>query len=465
MPNARFDPQKIRQYDLSGPRYTSYPTAAEFHHGFVDEDYCAAAHRRLGSEAPLSLYVHVPFCTSPCFYCGCNRVITRSPGIGETYLRHLEIEIARQAPLFPDRGPVRQLHFGGGTPTFLNAGQLGRLMQSLDRHFGLAVDDAREFSIELDPRAVDEGTMTGLARLGFNRYSIGIQDFDPLVQHAINRRQSFEQTQSVIEQARRHGARSVSVDLIYGLPRQTVLSFELTLDQVIGLAPDRISAYSYAHLPQLFRAQNHIRESELPDPGQKLALLQCTVERLQDAGYVYIGMDHFARPGDELARALEDGSLQRNFQGYSTHGGSDLVGLGMSAISQVGDCYSQNSRTLDGYYAALDAGGLPVLRGCRLSADDQLRREVIQSILCQGALDYAAIGRRHGIDFRRYFADALETLQGPAADGLVELGEERLRVTPVGRFLLRVIAMPFDAYLRGIRAPAAETRNRYSKVI
>lgn len=458
-----FDPQMIERYDRAGPRYTSYPTAAQFSDRFDAGDYLAAVQRSRDAATPLSLYVHLPFCASPCFYCGCNRVISRSRTIATGYLRRLEREIAMQAALFSGRGPALQLHLGGGTPTYLSLDQIGQLMQALDRGFGLSDSAQREYSIEADPRALEADTISGLAALGFNRISIGVQDFDPQVQAAVNRQQTYAETETAVRQSRDHGFNSVSVDLIYGLPRQTEAGFARTLDQVIALAPDRVSAYSYAHMPQLFRAQTQIVAAELPTPLQKLGLLQLTVAKLQAAGYVYIGMDHFARPGDELAVALSDGTLQRNFQGYSTRGGADLIGLGMSAISRIDDSYSQNLKTLDTYYGALDGGQLPLARGLRLSADDRLRREVIEAIMCRGLVDYTVLEQRHQISFTTYFADALEALQPLQADGLVELEAQQLRVTPRGRFLLRAVAMPFDAYLRP--APAAAGAARYSKVI
>jgi len=458
-----FDPQMIERYDRAGPRYTSYPTAAQFSERFDAGEYLAAVQRSRDAAPPLSLYVHLPFCASPCFYCGCNRVISRSRTIAIGYLRRLEREIAMQAALFSGRGPALQLHLGGGTPTYLSLDQIGQLMRALDQGFGLSESAEREYSIEVDPRALEADTIAGLAALGFNRISIGVQDFDPQVQAAVNRLQTYAETARAVCQARDYGFNSVSVDLIYGLPRQSEAGFARTLDQVIGLNPDRISTYSYAHMPQLFRAQTQIDATELPTPQQKLGLLQLTVAKLQAAGYVYIGMDHFARPGDELALALRDGTLQRNFQGYSTRGGADLIGLGMSAISRIDDSYSQNLKTLDTYYAALDGGQLPLARGLRLTADDRLRREVIEAIMCRGLVDYAALEQRHDVSFAAYFAEALEALRPLQTDGLVELEASQMRVTPRGRFLLRAVAMPFDAYLRP--APAVAGAARYSKVI
>jgi oxygen-independent coproporphyrinogen-3 oxidase len=360
---------------------------------------------------------------------------------------------------------VEQLHFGGGTPTYLSMPQLASLFDRLRQAFDLRDDAQREFSIEIDPRTVDAEALRGLAGLGFNRASFGIQDFDPEVQAAVNRRQSYQQVADLMDAARTAGFGSLSADLIYGLPKQTWRSFDSTLVQVIALRPDRISAYSYAHVPNRFKAQRQIRLHDLPNAAAKLELLQLTIARLLDAGYVYIGMDHFALPGDELARALNEGSLQRNFQGYSTRGGLDLLGLGMSSISRIGDVYSQNARTLRTYYAALDEDRAPVERGVVLSPDDLLRREVIGAIMCAGSVDYAEVKARHAVHFRSYFAAALSKLSALAEDGLVELNQHGLRVTLAGRYLLRAVAMPFDAYLCGSSTPANPAVPQYSRVI
>jgi oxygen-independent coproporphyrinogen-3 oxidase len=456
-----FDPDLIARYDGTGPRYTSYPTAPQFHSGF-DEAALRAAARASNDEPiprPLSLYVHVPFCFSPCFYCGCHRVITRDTAKADQYLEQLYREIELAAPLFDRDRPVRQLHFGGGTPNFLDIRRMAELMDYLARHFHF-LGEGREYGIELDPRFADAGYVRALGRLGFNRVSVGIQDFDPAVQEAVNRLQTEAQTREVIDAARDAGFRSVSVDLIYGLPRQSVDGFRRTLRQVVDLQPDRVAVYGYAHLPALFKAQNQIDPAELPDPATRLALLRTALEMLIAAGYIYIGMDHFARADDELARAQRAGSLQRNFQGYSTHGGCDIVGLGVSAISRIGDSYSQNARDLVGYYAALDSGRLPVARGLALSEDDLIRREAINQLMCHGRLDKAAFGARHRVLFEVYFAEALARLASMQADGLVRVDEREIRVTPRGRMLSRIIAMCFDAYLGG-----AQPAPRYSRTI
>ena len=448
-PAPVFDADLIARYDIHGPRYTSYPTAPEFDTRFGEADYREAA--RASNEDPiprrLSVYVHVPFCFSPCFYCGCARLITRDRGKADGYLARLHREIELTAPLFDRDRQVVQLHFGGGTPNFLDARQMGELIDTLARQFSLAGDAAREFGIELDPREVDAGYVAMLARHGFNRVSVGVQDFDPAVQAAVNRIQSVEQTRLVLDAARENGFRSTSVDLIYGLPRQTQAGFAKTLDQVIALRPDRIAAYGYAHLPERFKAQRQIDAAELPSAADRLALLGLTIRTLTDAGYRYIGMDHFALPGDELARAQDHGTLQRNFQGYSTHGACDMVGLGMSSIGRVGNAFVQNARDIVGYYAALDAGRLPVARGLVLDADDRIRGDAIQRIMCDGVIETGPFEARHQIDFAVYFARELARLRALAADGLVVLSPARIAVTARGRLLLRIVAMCFDAYL------------------
>ena len=460
-----FDAELLRRYDRPGPRYTSYPTAPQFDESFGEEQFREYA-RRSNAEPiprPLSLYLHIPFCFSPCFYCGCNRVITRDPVRGERYLERLLREIELVAPLFDRDRDVLQLHLGGGTPNFLRPAQLGQLLDSLGRHFHFSRSPERDFSIELDPRYIEEGDIEALAQLGFNRASLGVQDFDPQVQQAVNRIQSVEQTLAVIEACRASGMRSVNVDLIYGLPKQTPEGFSRTLSTVIAARPDRLAIYGYAHLPELFKAQRQIDAADLPDAEARLRLLALAIEQLSAAGYRYIGMDHFALPTDDLARAQEAGGLHRNFMGYTTHADCDLVGLGVSAISHVGDSFSQNYRDLPAWEAAIDAGRLPVWRGMELTADDVLRADVIQRLMCQGEIDIAAIEHRHGIDFREYFASSLQQLQALAADGLVSLEESRIVATSRGRLLLRIIAMCFDRYLQ---QPRSATRPaRYSKAI
>jgi len=442
-----FDPALLTRYDIPGPRYTSYPTAPFFRSDFGVDQLRAAAATSNQDAGPLSLYVHVPFCTSPCFYCGCARIITRDPSRAEAYLLRLQTEIRLSSAMFDRTRVVDQLHLGGGTPNFLSAEQMTRLLATLAEHFTLSTAREREFGIEIDARYADAEYVRMLAQLGFNRLSLGIQDFDADVQLAVNRVQTFAQTRDVIEAARAHGFRSVSVDLIYGLPKQTLAGFAQTLDKVIALAPDRVAAYGYAHLPERFKAQRQIQTADMPNAATRLALLAQTIERLTQAGFVYIGLDHFALPDDELAIAQRQGSLQRNFQGYSTHAACDLLGLGLTAISHVGATFSQNAKEMKSYCAALDAGALPTERGLALSPDDLVRADAIQRLMCHGRLDIAPFALRHGIDFTAYFAAELQRLQPLQRDGLVACTDSCIRVLPKGRFLLRIIAMCFDAYL------------------
>ena len=450
MPRLTFDPDLLRRYDRPGPRYTSYPTAPQFGPDFGEPALRRAIQDSNGDPIPrrLSLYVHVPFCLSPCFYCGCNRVITRDRSRGDAYLTHLCREIAMIAPLFDRDRELIQLHFGGGTPNFLSATQLRRSVDVLRRHFRFSDAHDRDLSIELDPRTVLPQDIAELAQAGFNRASLGVQDFDPAVQEAVNRVQGVEQTRAVVDACRAHGFRSVNIDLIYGLPNQTVDGFRRTLATVIVMRPDRLAVYSYAHLPDMFKAQRQLDARLLPDAETKLALLQLAIETLTAAGYAYIGMDHFALPDDELAQAQARGGLHRNFMGYTTHADSDLLGLGVSAISHIGTSFSQNPRDLPAWQTALDEGRLPVFRGMFLSDDDQLRADLIQRLMCQGEIPVSALERRYGIDFREYFADALAQLQPLVADGLVQIGADRIEVTARGRLLLRNIAMCFDRYLQ-----------------
>jgi oxygen-independent coproporphyrinogen-3 oxidase len=457
-----FDPALIARYDVAGPRYTSYPTAPQFHSGFGEAHVRAAAQTSNEEPIPrpLSVYVHVPFCFSPCFYCGCMRVVTRDISKADRYLEHLHREIALAGSLFDRDRPLRQLHFGGGTPNFFDLPRMKSVVDELERHFDYRPEGIREYGIEIDPRYADGRYVSELAALGFNRISVGIQDFDPAVQAAVNRIQSVDQTREVLEAARASGYSSLSVDLIYGLPRQTLEGFARTLDQVIELAPDRVAVYGYAHLPRLFKAQSQIDAGELPDPSTRLALFGCAFQRLSDAGYVYVGMDHFARANDELVLAQRNRTLQRNFQGYSTHGDCDIVGLGVSAISRIGDSYSQNARDLVGYAATLDAGQLPVARGICLKRDDIVRRAVIGELMCHGELDMSGFSKRYQVDFSEAFAREIGRLQGQVADGLVTVRDGMIRVTPRGRLLLRNIVMCFDAYLH-----SDDESSRYSRTI
>lgn len=460
-----FDADLLRRYDRPGPRYTSYPTAPQFGPAFGDAAFVEAARHSNGDPIPrqLSLYVHVPFCFSPCFYCGCNRIITRDQSRAGFYLNRLVREIALVAPLFDRDRDVIQLHLGGGTPNFLGNDHLRELVESLGHNFHFSQAANRDFSIELDPRCVGAGDIAALADMGFNRASLGVQDFDPAVQEAVNRIQSVEETRIVVDACRQYGFRSVNIDLIYGLPLQTRAGFGRTLDTVIAMRPDRLAVYSYAHMPQLFKPQKHINADDLPAPEEKLGLLQLAIEKLSAAGYRYIGMDHFALPDDELSLAQERGSLHRNFMGYTTHAESDLIGFGVSAISHIGATYSQNPRDLASWEAAIDAGHRPVWRGMTMSPDDVLRADLIQQLMCQGRVDIRALETRYGIRFDAYFEVDLQRLQPLAADGLVEVSATHIVATGRGRLLLRIIAACFDHYLH--RDEAAVELVRFSRVI
>jgi len=460
-----FDLDLLRRYDRPGPRYTSYPSAPQFSTRFTDADFRRQVARSNQEPIPrdLSLYVHVPFCFSPCFYCGCNRIITRDVSRGAPYAERLVREAEMVAPLFDRDRDVVQLHFGGGTPNFLNAPALGGLVDSLGRFFHFSNARTRDFSIELDPRSVRDGDIAAYAAMGFNRASFGVQDFDRAVQLAINREQTIEETLRAIDACRTSGFRSVNVDLIYGLPRQTLAGFLHTLNTIVMARPDRVAVYGYAHMPRTFKAQRQIDESELPDAAERLALLQLAIERLNAAGYSYIGLDHFALPGDDLSVALAAGSLQRNFMGYTTHAESDLIGLGASSISHIGDSYSQNYRDLPPWESAVDQGRLPIARGLALDDDDVLRAQVIQQLMCRGVIDRAQIETRFAIDFDLYFAESLARLLPLAADGLVTFDGSRIVATSRGRLMLRIIAMCFDRYLA--TPSVSETQPRHSRAL
>lgn len=444
-----FPTELITKYGLAGPRYTSYPTALQFHEGFDAEAY--RRHVKASNDdlipRPLSLYVHLPFCKELCYYCACNKKVTRNTQLAEVYLHHLDKEIEMQGKLFDRDRQVIQLHFGGGTPTYYDDMQLKHIIEQLSQNFLLSRSASREFSIEIDPRTVNEERIAYLSDIGFNRVSMGIQDFDPAVQKAVNRIQDEGKTLSLIDAARKSGFNSVSVDLIYGLPLQTAESFETTIDSVLSARPDRLSVYNYAHLPHLFRAQRMINTEEVPAPEVRLQLLDSTISKLVEAGYIYIGMDHFALPDDELSLAMENGTLQRNFQGYSTCRETDLVGMGVSAIGKVGNSFVQNRKDIRDWQADIDAGNLPVWRGLGLSGEDRIRRGVISAIMCQGHVRFGEFERKYGIDFADHFALELELLKPLQDDGLVELNGQSLQVTSTGLLLLRVIAMKFDEYL------------------
>ncbi|MCY1489066.1 Oxygen-independent coproporphyrinogen III oxidase [compost metagenome] len=457
--NIRWDTGLIRRYDTPGPRYTSYPTAVQFNDKVTSFDLLHALRESRKARRPLSLYVHVPFCANICYYCACNKVITKDRGRALPYLERLEREVELIACHLDPQQKVEQLHFGGGTPTFLSHDELRRLMTHLRKHFNLLDDDSGDYGIEIDPREADWSTMGLLRDLGFNRVSLGVQDLDPAVQRAVNRMQSLEETRAIVEAARTLQYRSLNIDLIYGLPKQTPDSFARTVDEVIALQPDRLSVFNYAHLPERFLPQRRIRSEDLPSPGQKLEMLQRSIEQLSAAGYRYIGMDHFALPDDELAIAQEDGRLQRNFQGYTTHGHCDLIGLGVSAISQIGDLYCQNTVQLNDYQSALEQNLLATSRGLICEEDDRIRRAVIQQLICEFELDFSTIESRFNIEFRGYFDEIWPQLQQMHRDRLIALSDERIDVLPTGRLLVRSLCMLFDSYL------AEQNQQRFSRVI
>jgi oxygen-independent coproporphyrinogen-3 oxidase len=457
-----FDLELVRRYDVSGPRYTSYPTAASFTDEIDEEDF--RRHARQSNEIlvprPISLYIHIPFCDTLCFYCGCNKIATKNRSLADGYLDYLEKEADMASALFDDDREVTQLHWGGGTPTFLTTEQTDRLMSIISAHWNLSTSDERDFSIEIDPRSTDAEGIEHLASLGFNRFSLGVQDVDQKVQKAVNRIQPEELTESIIKACRDTGAKSINVDLIYGLPFQSKETFSKTLDRVIEWLPDRLSIFNYAHMPEMFSAQQRINESDLPLASEKLDMFAMTVERLTEAGYVYIGLDHFARPDDELVKALHDGSLQRNFQGYTTHSDTDLVSLGVSAISSFYRLFTQNEKTLEAYYQRIDAGELPVARGVELELDDCIRREVIQQIMCRNELNFGELDEYCYCDSRPYFDDEIEQLESMEQDGLLKIEDRKISLTARGRFLARIIAKVFDKASQKLTK-----KQRFSKVI
>ena len=463
--SVQIDTDLVRKYDKPGPRYTSYPTADRFIEAYNARTHQTTLEQRSITWGPaahtsgqaLSVYVHIPFCNTICYYCGCNKVITKNHGHAARYLRYLDREFALVASMLDGSRRVEQVHLGGGTPTFLSIEELQTMMRQLGNHFELSPG---EYAVEIDPRTVDNEKTAALAQLGFNRMSLGVQDFDPDVQKAVNRIQSEEQTANVIDTARKHGVTSINIDLIYGLPKQNVTGFDRTLNRVLAMKPDRIALYSYAHLPTMFKPQRRIETADMPSAEVKLQIMALAIHKLTDAGYVYIGMDHFALPHDELSVAAKQGRLHRNFQGYSTRSECDLLGFGISAISKVGTTYSQNVKALDEYYDRLDRAELPVLRGIDLTADDLLRRTVIQSIMCHFELSIESIEIAHLIRFRDHFADEWERLEELAREGLVTLEPGWIVVTPRGRLLVRTVAMIFDHYLT-----QGDKRERFSKII
>lgn len=446
-PASLWNSDFIREHDVPGPRYTSYPTALQFHEEFTRQDYLDAVARSNASKKPLSIYVHLPFCASLCYYCACNKVVTQSEDKKRNYLDRLIIEIRQKAAEFGSSRPIFQMHWGGGTPTYYGDAELTELWYQIGRHFHLVDSDRGEYSIEIDPRTIDADKLGLLKGLGFNRISLGIQDFDLKVQQAINRVQSTRQVAELMEAARSYQYRSVNFDLIYGLPYQTVASVNETIEQVIQMAPDRISLFNYAHLPERFKSQGLLPEEALPSAEEKLGILCASSNRLIDAGYVYIGMDHFAKPEDELAIAYNKGQLHRNFQGYTTCKEADLIGMGVSAISQIDNVYCQNNRSISQYQEALDAGDSPIMSGIHMSEDDLLRRAVIMSFLCQNGLDPTQIEKAYNIDFKSYFSAECQIIARYVEQGLLDLQGGKYSVTARGRLVVRKICMAFDIYL------------------
>lgn len=458
---ALLDTETLSKFDIPGPRYTSYPTADRFSDRFTKTEIIKALQDRQAgiAKAPLSLYIHIPFCESLCFYCACNKIITKRHERGAEYLQYLTKEIDLYVNQLGTGQMVSQLHLGGGSPTFFSDEELAELMAMLRRSFNLLPDG--EYSIEIDPRTVDEQRLRHLAALGFNRLSFGVQDFAPEVQEAVHRIQPAEQVFALMQMAREIDFDSVNVDLIYGLPKQTPVSFEKTIRQTIALKPDRIALYAYAHLPERFKPQRQIKAEDLPNAYAKVSMLNTAISLFLSAGYVYVGMDHFALPDDALAIAKRKGKLHRNFQGYSTQPDSDLIALGVSAIGRIGNAYSQNEKTLDEYYARLDENHLPVARGLVMSKDDLVRKAVIMDIMCQGRVEFNRIESAYGIEFPEYFANELQTLKPMEKDGLVTLKQDALYVTSLGWYFVRGIAMKFDSYLQMGREQVV----KFSKII
>ncbi len=453
-----FDQDLIKKYDKSGPRYTSYPTAPQFTSSYTEETLKRSIQRSNTEMIPkaLSLYVHIPYCDTICYYCACNKIITKDHSVTEGYLGLLEKEMQMLAPLFDKDRELDQLHLGGGTPTFLSDQEMITLMGLIEENF--KVSDQCEMSIEIDPRKVTDESIRLLANVGFNRISLGVQDFDTKVQKAVNREQSYEMVRDRLLTARDVGIQSINMDLIYGLPFQTVKTFSDTLDKVIELRPDRLSIFNYAHLPERFKPQRRINEADLPSPAVKLDILQLTVEKLQQAGYVYIGMDHFALESDSMVKAQQEGTLQRNFQGYSTHADTDLVAIGVSSIGSIGDSYSQNSSNIDDYSASILAGKLPIVRGLVLTEEDLLRKQIINQLICHFRLDIPLVEQQWGISFKKYFSAELAQLKKMQEEGLLRIDNNTIEVEQKGRFLIRNVCMVFDAYLE-------KSSVKYSKVI
>ena len=452
------DPVLIERFGGRGPRYTSYPTADRFSASFDPAKYTEALLERAGRpKSALGLYFHIPFCRTICYYCGCNKIGTRHQGKSDEYVSALQREIELITNLIGQGQRISHLHFGGGTPTFMLDEEFTRLFETIGKHFELSEDG--EYSIEIDPRTVTPKRIGTLRALGLNRVSLGIQDFDPQVQAAVNRIQSYEDTVALIAASRDAGFQSINVDLIYGLPKQTVEGFSRTLDQIIDANPDRVALYHYAHLPHLFKPQRRIHDAELPDADVRARIFELAVRKFREAGFAHLGLDHFARVDDELAVAQREGRLHRNFQGYCSHDAGDLIAMGVSSISAVGSVYAQNEKSLEAYYARLDKGELPICRGISLEFDDFVRRDVVQTLMCNFRVDWPAIESRHGIVAADYFADAIAALEPMREAGAVSIEPAGIEVLPRGRLLVRAVAMAFDRYMK--QAPSGAT---YSKI-
>lgn len=454
-----WDSNLIQKYNLAGPRYTSYPTAPQFSTEISKMELIGKMLEP--SRSPLSLYFHVPFCAHLCYYCACNKIVTKQYDKGAEYVELLGEEMRLRALMIDQSRPVTQLHFGGGTPTFLSEENINTLFANIKEHFKLVTDGTQDYSIEIDPREVNRSKLELLKSLGFNRVSLGIQDFNDDVQKAIHRIQPLELVTEVMSDVRELDYHSVNFDLIYGLPKQTVAGFSDTLDKVIALSPDRISVFNYAHLPQRFAPQRRILEEDLPSPDQKLALLKLSIDKLTDAGYVYIGMDHFAKPDDSLTKAQQEGHLQRNFQGYTTHAETDLLAFGVSAISQVSNAYFQNHTDLSLYQNSIENGQLAIMKGYISSDDDRIRHAVIMQLLCHNELNSREIETSFGINFKEYFQSELNSLHNLQEDGVITVyyqdSDVQIKITEVGRLLVRCVCMVFDKYLT--------SHSNFSKVI
>lgn len=453
-----FDLSLIHQYDKAGPRYTSYPTAPMFHDGLRGESYQQALQRASKKDAPLSLYVHIPFCNTVCYYCGCNKIVTKRYERAAPYVARLKKEIEMIAKHIGNTRQVSQVHWGGGTPTFLSDEQILELSACLHEHFDILTDDQVEFSIEIDPRECGADTITVLRQAGFNRMSMGVQDFEPRVQKAVNRIQSYDETLTVLQQARSEGFSSMNIDLMYGLPLQTVESFDRTLSTIIDFSPDRIALFNYAHLPHMFMPQRRIHAEDIPSAKMKLDILEHSIARLLDAGYIFIGMDHFSKPEDELSVAQAKGLLYRNFQGYSTHADADMIGIGVSSIGYIDGAFFQNEKDLEAYDRALDEGQFSTMRGYCLTDEDHLRRFVIMRLMCDFSLDFQRVEQKFSLIFSEHFSQELGELQKMHEDGLIILKPNYLKVCPAGRLLIRNIAMVFDEHLQ-------KKQSSFSKVI